>query len=858
MTITLSYATELDVEDGKLRFTLPTAIGARAGHAPRSSAVPNVSGTTAGLSLRVNVHAHSAITSVDCPSHKVVSQLGVQGSARRAQVTLSQDTLSLGDDFRLLIGQLKPHAPCVWLETPPRSTQDTKGGAQHADTAATTTAAAAAGGAGVDGSDAVVGPNDVSTAPASLVACMFPDMQALDLDNDAAGEYIFVVDRSGSMSGSRMRHAQDALQMCLRAIPAGSTFNIVGFGTRMDSLYTTPQPYDDSTLAQATAHVRDMKANLGGTDLMEPLRCVFAQPADDTRPRQVFLLTDGEVRDTRSVVSYVRNSCESGETRVFTLGIGREVSHALVSGVASAGGGHAEFISPDERMEQKVMRQMNRAIQPVMTQVRVNWGELSDFATHSGTPAKPAPLFQGSRALQYTALQLTAGSGDDVRCLPPTATVTLSATTPDGRMEWPLTLRLPASLLAASATAAGKDVPTTAGDSDDEDEDGDDDGVECNFTVGRLVATAAARSRIRDLEQRGDDKAREEGVKLACAYDVACKWASFVAVDMQSAVVKPPVELTPSSSRSRASGARPSRSYGAARSSAARSGKSAKMKSVEREAKGLRRAGMSGARAAQPLTARVEELESRSAPMEFRSSAQSRSLGVQGAFASVGSAVSGALGGLFGSSAPSSAPRAAQMDYAARNSKLDFESGAVDESEDDDLEGFAAPGGLNHFAAAAQAAPAAAGASPAPPAPPAAAAQQAVPASVSADAASTDAQQVLKAIVALQMSDGHFNMSPAIHSLARSSAQQVADAQPDAAPATTADAAAAVWATALVLAVLELHVADFREEWTAMARKAVQWLRRNVASVVVPGGGDSKAQAAQVQSMASALVGGTS
>ncbi len=55
----------------------------------------------------------------------------------------------------------------------------------------------------------------------------------------------------------------------------------------------------------------------------------------------MFLLTDGEVDNTDAVVALCARQHGAAGTRVFTFGIGAEVSHALVRGAATAGGGHA-------------------------------------------------------------------------------------------------------------------------------------------------------------------------------------------------------------------------------------------------------------------------------------------------------------------------------------------------------------------------------------------------------------------------------------------------------------------------------------------------------------------------------------
>ena len=67
-------------------------------------------------------------------------------------------------------------------------------------------------------------------------------------------EYIFLVDRSGSMQGSRIETAKRTLVMLLRALPSqGTYFNIISFGTLCDNLWHRSVPYDESTLEFAVS-----------------------------------------------------------------------------------------------------------------------------------------------------------------------------------------------------------------------------------------------------------------------------------------------------------------------------------------------------------------------------------------------------------------------------------------------------------------------------------------------------------------------------------------------------------------------------------------------------------------------------
>jgi uncharacterized protein with von Willebrand factor type A (vWA) domain len=72
------------------------------------------------------------------------------------------------------------------------------------------------------------------------------------------------------------------------------------------------------------------RADLGGTELLAPLRQIFSKAHDEDYPRQLFVLTDGEVDNTQEVIEATAR--ESDSTRVFSLGIGEGASRELVKG----------------------------------------------------------------------------------------------------------------------------------------------------------------------------------------------------------------------------------------------------------------------------------------------------------------------------------------------------------------------------------------------------------------------------------------------------------------------------------------------------------------------------------------------
>jgi len=112
------------------------------------------------------------------------------------------------------------------------------------------------------------------------------------------------------------------------------------------------------------------------------------------------------VSNTSQVIEYVRKHAK--DTRVFTLGIGSDASPELVYGIARAGRGLAEFVVSGERIETKVMRQLKRALQPVLKQPVVEFADVEAAAAVKSQAPNPLPaVFEGERLIAYAFFDTT-------------------------------------------------------------------------------------------------------------------------------------------------------------------------------------------------------------------------------------------------------------------------------------------------------------------------------------------------------------------------------------------------------------------------------------------------------------------
>ena len=121
-------------------------------------------------------------------------------------------------------------------------------------------------------------------------------------------EFVFVVDCSGSMSGTNIQTAADTLITCLKSLPVGSRFNVVAFGSTFRQLFHSSRPYTESNAELGVQFANQLQASLGGTELLGPLRWIFKSERCSGLPCQVFIITDGGVTNTTSVLRCVRRN----------------------------------------------------------------------------------------------------------------------------------------------------------------------------------------------------------------------------------------------------------------------------------------------------------------------------------------------------------------------------------------------------------------------------------------------------------------------------------------------------------------------------------------------------------------------
>ncbi|KAH7130346.1 von Willebrand factor type A domain-containing protein [Dendryphion nanum] len=352
VVIKITYLGELkhDMEVDGIRFTIPNVISPRYGKYPgslmESAAVDAIDGTIS-ITVDAEMAEGSFIQQIISPSHPIAVSMGTttfapnaEPSLMKASASLSLGTAQLHTDFVLQIVAKDTGIPKAVLESHPTI------------------------------------PNH-----RALMATLVPKF-SLPADKP---EVVFVCDRSGSMAGSGIKLASQALKVFLKSLPIGVKFNICSFGSTFSFLWPRSVTYSQQTLDEATRHVSAFDANYGGTDMLPAMKATVVQRYNDL-PLEIMLLTDGEIWDQQQLFNYLNEEIteKKAPIRVFTLGVGSGVSTSLIEGVARAGDGFAQTVADGEKMDTKVVRMLKGALSPHIKNYTLEVKYIDDIEVSAG------------------------------------------------------------------------------------------------------------------------------------------------------------------------------------------------------------------------------------------------------------------------------------------------------------------------------------------------------------------------------------------------------------------------------------------------------------------------------------------
>jgi Ca-activated chloride channel family protein len=232
-------------------------------------------------------------------------------------------------------------------------------------------------------------------------------MPPLDPDTQKqreAREVVFVIDTSGSMHGTSIAQAREALLLALSRLTAQDRFNVIEFNSYTSQVFDRPVAATPEALAKAQEFVRDLKSR-GGTEMAPALQAALKDGEDGSRLRQVVFLTDGAVGNEDALFELIQKWL--GRSRLFTVGIGSAPNTHFMSKAAEFGHGTFTYIGDVSQVGEKMGELFSKLESPVLTDIEVKWPDGAQNV--ESWPVQLPDLYLGEPVVVSAALDTLNG-----------------------------------------------------------------------------------------------------------------------------------------------------------------------------------------------------------------------------------------------------------------------------------------------------------------------------------------------------------------------------------------------------------------------------------------------------------------
>lgn len=186
-------------------------------------------------------------------------------------------------------------------------------------------------------------------------------------------EFVFVVDTSGSMSGSSLELAKSAVEAALKHLRPEDSFQVVRFAENATAMSTQPLAASWESIDRGVAFTRGLSAG-GGTMMITPMRETLEMRTDGKRRRFVCFLTDGFIGNEADVLGELKGKL--GESRVFSVGIGNAPNRTLLNAMARLGRGASAYLSEGDDAAEVMDLFMKRVCAASMSNLKIDFGGL--------------------------------------------------------------------------------------------------------------------------------------------------------------------------------------------------------------------------------------------------------------------------------------------------------------------------------------------------------------------------------------------------------------------------------------------------------------------------------------------------
>jgi uncharacterized protein YegL len=257
-----------------------------------------------------------------------------------------------------------------------------------------------------------------------------------EVSERAYRQYIFVLDRSGSMGGTKMSQAKTAFSSMVEQLGSNDLFNIIAFSTEITQLWVEPHSADSSNIDTAQDWVNGLSAG-GSTNFHGACLAGLETFYEGSYAKVMFVLSDGQptvgVMNSDDIMTAI---CESNSlgVSISTIAFGSDADETLMANIAAQNNGYFTFIEPSRGASTEMLDFYKRFSTPVASSYSIQIdGDLETTTLH---PLGDSPFFNGSEVIITGRYSASLSIQTDIEYVTGIETYQNSATTPSTNNQY--------------------------------------------------------------------------------------------------------------------------------------------------------------------------------------------------------------------------------------------------------------------------------------------------------------------------------------------------------------------------------------------------------------------------------------
>ena len=186
-----------------------------------------------------------------------------------------------------------------------------------------------------------------------------------ELNEDLKGNFLLLIDCSGSMYGNKINMVIQSLIYFLKSLKEnGSKFNIICFGDVCHSIFKRNKLVNDENVNEALNLVLEFSAYMGGSNIKKVLEYIKEELIEIYLLNRIFIITDGEdylFNDCFNLIKDISHN-PNFDCKIYSLGIGNGCRESSIKDIATNGDGEYELAKNEEDVPDKIIYLLDSSI----------------------------------------------------------------------------------------------------------------------------------------------------------------------------------------------------------------------------------------------------------------------------------------------------------------------------------------------------------------------------------------------------------------------------------------------------------------------------------------------------------------